>query len=425
FAITNAYVKAGYKMNKNISAMADFSLAQFEATDPGLENAVAGERIDIMRGKTSVSIENKFSSLEGAIKFYYNFGEHDITDGWHSNDELYGMMFYQGLSLTTNSTLTGGYDYMDYGGKGSPIVSVIRDEDGNIIPGPAGPQFVTSEYSNKWISMQNHAFYISYQHLIRERISINAGIRYEMNNTYTNELIPQAGFAWHTSDNTSIKGSVSKGYRPPSVRELYLFPPANDNLQPEKLMNYEVSWIQSWYEHKIKTELTTYLSKGENRIVMVPAVAPPPPIYRNTGKFSNMGIEFSGTFNVVRNLNFHANYAFIHMDTPLPGTPQQNLFLSASYLYKKINLNIKVQHISDLYADINGETTILEKNYTIVGAMIKYRLTQYFNLFVNADNLLNQAYQINYGYPMPGINFSGGFNLNLRSDFRSPLISKQ
>jgi outer membrane cobalamin receptor len=425
FAITNAYVKTGYKLNKNISVMADFSLAHFETSDPGLETGVAGERIDIMRGKTAVSVENRFDLLEGALKFYYNFGEHDITDGWHSYDELYGMMFYQGLRLTENGTLTGGYDFMSYGGKGSPIVSVIRDEDGNIIPGPSGPQFVTSEYDNQWINMQNHAFYLNYQQLIQGKISLNAGLRYEMNNIYDDELIPQAGFAWHALGNTTIKGSVSKGYRPPSIRELYLFPPANDNLQPEKLMNYEVSWLQNWYGRRIKTEITAYLAKGENLIVMIPAIAPPPPIYRNTGKFSNAGLEFSGEMKLARNLKLHANYAFIHMETPLPGTPRHNLFTSVNYVFRKFNFNLNVQNISDLYADINGETDILEKNYTVVGAMIRYRLTRYLNLFFSADNLLDQTYQINYGYPMPGINFLGGFNLNLRSNFRSSSISEK
>lgn len=425
FAITNAYIKTGYKPGKNLSVTADFSLANYETSDPGLEAGIAGERIDIMRGKTAVSVENRFNLMEGALKFYYNFGEHDITDGWHSNDELYGMMFYQGLSLTEGGTLTGGYDYMSYGGKGSPIISVIRDEDGNIIPGPAGPQFVTSEYSNQWINMQNHAFYLSYQQLIRGKLSFNAGLRYEMNSHYNNEMIPQAGFAWHALGNTTIKGSVSKGYRPPSIRELYLFPPANDNLRPEKLMNYEASWVQNWYGHRIKTEITAYLVKGENLIVMIPAIAPPPPIYRNTGKFSNAGIEFSGDMKLSRNLKLHANYSFIHMETPLPGTPQHNLFASANYVFRKISFNLSVQNISDLYADIRGETDILEYNYTIIGAMIRYHLTRYLKLFLNADNLLDQTYQINYGYPMPGINFSGGFNLHFRSNFRSSLISGQ
>jgi len=32
-------------------------------------------------------------------------------------------------------------------------------------------------------------------------------------------------------------------------------------------------------------------------------------------------------------------------------------------------------------------------------------------LALAGDNLLNQKYQINYGYPMPGIYFNTGFNV--------------
>lgn len=419
FAITNAYIKTGYKLNKSISVVADLSLARFEASDPGLDTAArAGYKIDIIRGKAAVSVENKFKSVEGALKFYYNFGEHKITDGWHSNDEMYGIMLYQGIKPIRDVTLTVGYDFMEYGGKGSPITTVLRDDEDKIIPGTTGrPQFLTSEFNDKWVNMQNHALYLNYQHNLFKSITLNAGIRYEQNSAYSDEYIPQAGIAWSISNITTIKSSVSKGYRPPSIRELYLFPPANNNLEPERMMNYEIGWIQKWYNHKIKTELTTYLCQGDNRIIMTPPVAPPPPIYRNTGDFKNIGIEFLGLLNLTKNLKIHTNYSYILMDTPLAGTPEHNFYASARYLFKKFNFNISVQNISNLYASVGGETVIIENNYTVAGANIKFRATRNLNIFLNADNLLNQKYYINFGYPMPGINFSGGINVNLRRDF--------
>ncbi len=419
FSITNTYVKTGYKLTKNIYAVADLSLAHFEAADPGPGTGVAGERINIHRGKTALSIENNFKSIEGAFKIYSNFGEHNITDGWQSIDEMNGIMFYQSLKLIRNVTLTAGYDYMDYGGKGSPIVSVLRDENGNIIPGPNGPQFVPSEFNNKWISMQNSAFYINYQQNILGKIFVNGGVRYESNSTYGNELIPEAGAALNISNRTTLKGSISKGYRPPSIRELYFFPPANNNLQPEKMMDYEISWIQKWLNHKIKTELTTYLNQGDNLIIMVPSVAPPPPIYRNTGSFKNFGIEFSGSAVITKNLKLNTNYSFIHMDTPLPGTPEQNMFVAANYSLKKFGFTLSMQNISNLYNDIGSETKILEKYYTVLGAHLRYQLTKYLNFFVIGNNLLNEKYSIINGYLMPGINFLAGINLNLKKDFKS------
>jgi outer membrane receptor protein involved in Fe transport len=32
-------------------------------------------------------------------------------------------------------------------------------------------------------------------------------------------------------------------------------------------------------------------------------------------------------------------------------------------------------------------------------------------VFVDGNNLTNTQYQINWGYPMPGINFNAGFNV--------------
>ena len=105
------------------------------------------------------------------------------------------------------------------------------------------------------------------------------------------------------------------------------------------------------------------------------------------------------------------------MDTPLPGTPEHNLFVAANYTHRKFGFTLNMQNISNLYNDIGGETEILEKNYTVMGAHFRYQLIKSFNFFINGNNLLNQKYSIINGYPMPGINFLAGINLNLNEDF--------
>ena len=36
-------------------------------------------------------MKNEFEKASGALKLFYNFGEHDITDGFHSTDHNYGV----------------------------------------------------------------------------------------------------------------------------------------------------------------------------------------------------------------------------------------------------------------------------------------------------------------------------------------------
>jgi outer membrane cobalamin receptor len=414
FMITNGYIKAGYDISNIWKVSADLSLAKFIAADPGPASGLAGDTIDILRGKTALSIENNYKNLKGALKLYYNFGEHDITDGWYSNDELYGLMVYQGISLIQGNTVTIGYDKMIYGGRGSPIVNVLRDEDGKIIPGPDGPQFILAENDNKWVSMTHDAVYSFIQQTLFEKLIINGGLRYEMNSYYGNEFIPQAGFAYHLSGQTSFKGSVSKGYRPPSIRELYFFPPANDELKPEKMMNYELGWEQDWTDNRINTEITGFLWNGDNLIVKVPAVGPPPPQYKNTGKFQNYGIEFAWKYRPFNNLKFTGNYTFINMKKKLIATPEHSLFISGNYSWKKFIFNLKIQNIINLYGENqDGEIDVIEKNYVLAGTKISYKPFKFLSIFLSGENLFNQDYQMLYDYPMPGINFMSGLNIRL------------
>lgn len=42
-----------------------------------------------------------------------------------------------------------------------------------------------------------------------------------------------------------------------------------------------------------------------------------------------------------------------------------------------------------------------------------YKLTEAVSLFVKGENLLDQTYEINAGYPMPGITFFGGARVDI------------
>ena len=54
---------------------------------------------------------------------------------------------------------------------------------------------------------------------------------------------------------------------------------------------------------------------------------------------------------------------------------------------------------------------VITPNYFLLNARLSVHPLKQMELFVAGNNLLNQQYEINYGYPMPGINFMGGVNL--------------
>jgi len=401
FNITNGFTKVGYELSKNWNLSADFNIAKFDANDNGpvwkvptpviAPNTVAAVAapfgIDILRGKTSISIENKFANMNGAFKAYHNFGEHTLTNNFHSTDRNSGIMLFETFKLFRNNSITVGSDFKQYGG----MVNQLPIQD-------------------TLITINELSAYAYIQQTLFEKLTLSAGFRFENNSKFGNELIPMAGLTYILNQNTSFKTSVSKGFRSPTIMELYMNSPVpNPNLEPERMMNYEVSWLQSLLNNKLKLELTAYKVVGENMILVTGAF--PNLKKENVGSFENQGIEFSAKYALSKNLHLHANYSYLDLSKAVVAAPRQQLNVSANYNYKIWNFNLSTQYIEKLYTFVSPNPTIpaaIQPDYLLLNARLACRPIQNLELFIIGNNLLNQSYQINYGYPMPGINFNGG-----------------
>jgi iron complex outermembrane receptor protein len=390
FRITNGYVKFGWEISDHLSASADLSLAGYKATDPGPDtlNAAKGNTIDITRGYWSLSVDNNYTSYSGTAKFFYNFGEHYISDGFHSNDANYGLNIYEALKLFPGNTLTAGLDYMNYGGFA---------ENENAMTGQ-GIVFTDT-------SLYDAGFYGFMQQRLFDRLTLNAGLRYQKHEVYGGEWIPSGGFALNVTENTIWKTSIAKGFRSPTIQEFFMWN-HNPNLSPERIMNYETGILQSFYDKKIRLELTGFIINGNNLIVNVPMQG-----LQNAGEVANKGIEFSANSNMVRDLDLNLTYAFIGMKSPVYATPEHHLYLSGDYKLKKIIFNASIEYINGL--DSDPSTSVSEETYTLVNAKIRYRALKFAEFFLSAENLLNTEYETLKYYTMPGITLFVGIKLKI------------
>lgn len=393
FRITNGYSKIDYEINPNFNVNADFSIAQINANDNGPVNLPASPfNIDILRGKASLSLDNKYEKMDGSFKVYHNFGEHTLSDGFHSTDRNSGVMLFETFKLFKNNSFTLGADWKQFGG----IVS-----SGILPPSVIG----------KLLTINELAFYGYTQQQFFDKLTLSAGLRYENNSVFGAEFIPMGGLTYVLNQKTSLKVSVSKGFRSPTIMELYIYAP-NPDLKPERMMNYELSWMQSALDAKLQCELTAFWVKGEN---MIQVVVPPVPAKRlNVGTFDNKGVEFSAKYLLTKNFMLHANYNYLYMQKTVLAAPRQQANFSANYGFKKWNFNVSAQYIDKLYTQLKTNTLPeVTQSYLLANARIAYKPVPKLEVYVMGNNLLNQSYQINQGYPMPGINFSGGFNVKL------------
>ncbi len=392
FRIVNGYVKAGYEINNHFSVVADVSLADFNSEDPGTIYNPAFFGIDILRGRTSLAIKNRFEKTEGGLIFFYNFGNHDFTDGWISEDYHTGITVYQGLQLFKDNRITIGADYKKVAGRaisGAPVAT------------------------NVWHDMTDIAAYTYMQQTLLARLILTAGLRIENNSMFGMETVPQAGVSYFANEKVSLKGSLSKGFRSPTLMELYLFAP-NPDLKPERMMNYELGIRRQCSCSRTQFEFTVFLIEGNNVIEVVPNPTPPPPMKRqNVGTFSNKGFEVELEWLASNRLMFHTNYTYIDLNAPRLAAPKHMFFAEGTYTAGAFRANLALQRIADLYTQIPGpanNNVALKESYTLTNLMLSYKATKNIEFFVSGKNLLDQSYTINYGYPMPGIHFMTGIH---------------
>jgi len=391
FSITNGYLKFSYEINNNLLVNTDISLARFKTTDPGPDtlNAVPGSSLDITRGYWALTIDNNYGKFSGTAKLFYNFGEHKISDGFHSTDANYGLNIYETIRLFKGNSITVGADYLTYGGRAENELAMNGQ----------GVLF-------KDTTLYDAGVYGFVQQTIFDRLTLNAGLRLQKHEVYGTEWIPAGGFAWRFGPHFTWKSSIAKGFRSPTIRELYIWN-HNVNLNPETIINYETGLYQSFLNQKLKIELTGFIVKGDNMIVTVPMVG-----LENAGEINNQGVEFGASANPLDNLNLNLTYSFIHMKSPVYATPKHNLFASCDYHWKKLRFMTSIQHVNHLDTDPSVSSESFE-NYTLLNSKISYQALKFAELFISAENILDQEYENNIYYKMPGITLFGGIKLKL------------
>ncbi len=382
FNIGNGYLKLGYEINEHLSVTVDADLAKYMGNDNGKINAPAPFNIDILRGKAALSFDNKYYKTEGSFKIFHNFGNHNLSDGFISSDFNSGIMLYQTLKLFKGNLLTVGTDIKKYGGMANRGI-----------------------HKDTLLSVTETGVYLYSQQQLNKYWTLTAGLRAEFHPKISPELVPMAGVNYNVNENSTLKASISKGFRNPTIMEMYLYSP-NPNLQPERMMNYEIGWMQALMNHKLFTDLTLFYLNGNNLIQTTGVF---PNLQRvNTGTLQNYGLEVSVKYAVVKNLFVHANYSYLHTSRKILAAPAHQLNLSANYRYKIWNANASVQQINGLTTAMNSDIT---QNYTLLNLRVTAKPMKFLEVYVMANNLLNQQYQINDGYPMPGINFNGGIKI--------------
>ena len=401
------YAKLGYDISDNWNASANVDVTRFKASQPGSESApLIDADQKITRGTSALFIENRYARTQGAVSLFYSWGDHWINDGYApgttpklfrfiSYDEMLGASAWQSASLFDGNRLTIGFDYYRYGGKA----------DNHFVDGPTAGQDVPQVDERE----DEFAGYLEMRQAIGSLLTLNAGLRVDHHSKAGTELVPQFGAAFHLPANAQRKLSVGKGFRYPIIREMYMYPPQNKDLKAESLWNYELSFSQRIFNNKLYYGINVFKMDAENIILTLPNPNGAGMLNQNSGELKNTGVEVEASYLISKSFAANCNYSYLKMETPVVGAPEHKAYLGGSYTSNGWHASTGLQYVNGLYSAVGPDK---KEDFLLWNARVSYQLSDMVQLWVNADNLLNTKYQINAGYPMPGIAFMGGINLS-------------
>ena len=397
------YAKLGYDFTDNWKVWGDVNVTRFNATNPG---SVMKPYIDndqrITRGMTSFALENHYEKTSGALSFFYNWGDHWINDGYqpggeplqyrfNSNDQMLGVSWYQSIQLFQGNRLTVGADYFHFGGE-------------------AWNQFFDGHRETSADKSLNEvAGYVDFRQDIAAWLTLDAGARVDYHSQTGTEFIPQVGLAFHLPENAEIKAMASKGFRNPTIREMYMFPPQNPDLKPEKLWNYELSFSQRLMDNRLSYGLNVFYINGENLIIRLPNPNGSGMLNQNSGEIENWGAEANVGYQFNPVWSVMANYSWVHMENPVLASPEHKLYGGVNFRKGRWSASTGIQYVKGLYTDLDAAT---KENFVLWDMQGSFKATNYLSFYVRGENLLAQRYEINAGYPMPKATFMGGVNIN-------------
>ena len=403
------YAKLGYEFSPYWNIRGDVNVTHFNASQPG---EVTDPMIDadqsITRGMTSVAVENRYERTSGAVSFFYNWGDHWINDGYTANpddknnpkpyrfdshDDMMGISWYQSAQLFTGNRLTAGVDYYRFGGK-------------------AQNRYVEGERNGERehiVDKVQHeiAGYIDFRQDISHWLTPDAGIRIDHHSHIGTERIPQAGLSFHLPGSIELKASAGKGFRYPTIREMYMFPPKNPDLRPESMWNYELAFAQRLLDRRLSYGINVFYIDGKNLIVAVPR-AGATPLNMNTGKIDNTGVEAEAAYRIHPHWSVETNYSYLHMDNPVLGAPEHKFYAGAMFSKNRWTVSTGLQYVANLYTDVDHVQT---EDFVLWNINGSFKVTEWFDIWARGENLLAQRYEINAGYPMPKATIMAGINV--------------
>ncbi len=378
----------------NLSVSGRWVPYSFDDPSRGQEDpAGLGTYAKIERGTGEIKLDNRHKNWQGTTQLYANFGYHRFYDGFKSNDFSYGLSSYQFWNYSDRLQFAGGIDVLYYGGQAKNPFAKL----------PWGAPVVKEDKK----AYQSLGAYLLGFYQPARFLQIKAGLRYQTLTSFSSRVSPLAVVTLQPAQSYSIYAAYKSGFRFPTMRELYLFPSANEALKEESVQTYEAGLTYT-LNKTTRFRLAFYRNQVDNIIQLVPAT--PPNQFRNSGAATQTGIESQIQFQPFGHWKVQLSYAYLNPDDLTAYNPKHQVKYMAGRSWKSFSVILYGKYVQDLYALNNHQKPL--PDYFLLNAAFNYLFRQ-FGLSLKLLNILDRSYLVSSGYSAPRFHILAGIDFEL------------
>lgn len=409
-------VRLGYQFSDNIRVeglVKDFS-DEYEDPGPELTPYTNNDKGEYNRTSWDLDLIGEWDRVDASVTIYQNKGHHQFnmpsaSDFWHSKDKSTGVSANVAYTIydtnDINDVFSMGYEYEHQ------WATTLEPWDSSVSSPPYHPGEYERDVND--IYFLNNLKYMS--------LTVDAGARAHYEDVREEwKLVPQLGMTYQASDATRLRAKVSEGFRDARFNELFLFPAANDELEPEDLWSYEIGVVHT-FNNMVSISVDAFYMNVKNMIQTVVNPNPPPMrINQNSDSFYIRGVETGIDLRMTEDLSGHFYHTYTDIeDVPgtghanLEGNPK-NLFEGGlEYQWARLSLSWNGQYVTDLY-DENLVTGDIEEvdDFFVADMKATYRFNDNLQVFGSLENMFDKDYEMIPGYPMPGLSFYSGVRIS-------------
>lgn len=264
---------------------------------------------------------------------------------------------------------------------------------------------------------------------LRDDLALTLGARYDDHEAFGGHISPRAYLVWNTSDNWTLKGGVSKGYKAPDLNDLHggingvtgqgrTITIGNPNLKPEESTSYEIgAYFDNWAG--FNANATLFLNQFQDKIAEGDPIADPLCAGNSGGTCSQkinvdeaitQGLELAASWEFAPRWTLSGNYTYTDSEQksgqnkgqPLTNTPEHLANLKLGWqTTERLNLWLKGEYrgerarFTSTYANLanaNGSYSTSQSIYDALGKETKaYTLFHLGGSYKASDNVTLNA----------------------------------